>query len=147
VSKVGTDPARSEFMHRLGFPEQYGRSWYGERSKMQATDGYLAPPLDGVWATAPYLHNGSVPTLDAVLDPTLRPRFFVRPRDSTEYDLERLGWRHEVLDHGKADEPDPERKLRIFDTTLYGKGNAGHDFAADLTPSERRELLEYLKTL
>lgn len=147
LKKVGTDPARNEFMHRLEFAAHYGATWYGQKSKMQPTEGYLAPPLDGVWATAPYLHNGSVPTLEALLDPTLRPKYFTRGRDSTAYDLERVGWEHEVLDHGQAAEPDPARRARIYDTTLYGKGNQGHEFGARLSADERRAVLEYLKTL
>ncbi|MBL8954056.1 MAG: hypothetical protein JNK82_24985 [Myxococcaceae bacterium] len=139
LKKVGTDPARSEFMHTLQFAKHYGETWYGEKSKLEATDGYLAPPLDGIWATAPYLHNGSVPTLDAVLDPSLRPTFFVRSRDSTTYDLGRVGWEYEVVSNGQS--PD------TYDTTRYGKGNQGHTFGAVLTPLERRQVLEYLKTL
>jgi mono/diheme cytochrome c family protein len=142
VDKIGTDPARNAFMHDLGFAEHYAKSWYGENSKMGATKGYLAPPLDGIWATAPYLHNASVPTLDAVLDPALRPTYFIRSRDSRDYDLERVGWRYETLQT-----PDDKRKAATFDTTRYGKGNGGHTFAVKLSASERRAVLEYLKTL
>jgi cytochrome c5 len=138
LEKVGTDPARNAFMHELPFAEHYGKSWYGEHSKLEATNGYLAPPLDGVWATAPYLHNASVPTLDAVLDPRLRPKLFLRSRDSRDYDLERVGWKYEVV---AAPGPD------VFDTTLYGKGNEGHRFAEPLSDEERHAVLEYLKTL
>jgi hypothetical protein len=133
LEKVGTDPARSRFMHELPFAEHYAKSWYGEHSKLEATNGYLAPPLDGVWATAPYLHNASVPTLDAVLDPRKRPRVFKRSRDSRDYDLKRVGWKY-------VEEPE-------FDTSLYGKSNEGHTFAADLSDEERAAVLEYLKTL
>src|SRR5690606_39207288 len=49
LKKVGTDPARSRFMHELGFAQHYGATWYGERSKLEPTDGYVAPPLDGIW--------------------------------------------------------------------------------------------------
>ncbi len=142
LDKIGTDPARNAFMHDLGFADHYAKSWYGEKSKMAATKGYLAPPLDGVWATAPYLHNASVPTLDAVLDPALRPTYFIRSRDSRDYDLERVGWRYETLQA-----PDDKRKTATFDTTQYGKGNGGHTFAVKLSASERRAVLEYLKTL
>jgi len=147
LEKIGTDPARSRFMHELQFGKHYGETWYGEKSKLEATAGYLAPPLDGIWATAPYLHNGSVPTLDAVLDPSLRPKYFVRSRDSTTYDLERVGWQHEVVSHGQAEEADPARRAAIYDTTLFGKGNGGHTYGEPLTPLERRQVLEYLKTL
>lgn len=147
LEKVGTDPARANFMRDLPFAEHYNKTWFGEHSTMAATGGYIAPPLDGIWATAPYLHNGSVPTLDAVLDPDLRPRYFVRSRDSRTYSLERVGWEVETLDHGQAQEVDPERRRQIYDTTLFGKSNQGHTFAAKLSPDNKRALLEYLKTL
>lgn len=147
LAVVGTDPARSEFMRALGFADHYNRSWYGERSQMRATEGYVAPPLDGVWASAPYLHNGSVPTLAALLDPAARPTYFIRAWSSRSYDRERVGWQIEAVDHGQSGEPDPERRRLIYDTTQRGKSNAGHTFAAGLTPDERAALLEYLKTL
>jgi mono/diheme cytochrome c family protein len=139
LAKVGTDPARNDFMHRMNFAEHYNRTWFGKRSTMAATEGYIAPPLDGVWATAPYLHNGSVPTLEAVLDPALRPSCFLRARDSRRYDLERVGWEHET--------PKDCSGVAVFDTSLYGKGNGGHEFGLRLDPAERRAVLEYLKTL
>ncbi len=139
LAKVGTDPARNDFMHRLSFAEHYNRTWFGKHSSMSATEGYIAPPLDGVWATAPYLHNGSVPTLEAVLDPALRPTCFLRARDSRRYDLARVGWEHEV--------PASCTGTAVFDTRLYGKGNGGHEFGLRLDSDERRAVLEYLKTL
>src|SRR5256885_8025425 len=48
--------------------------------------GYIAPPLDGIWATAPFFHNGSVPTLEGVLDSTKRPAKWTRSFVSTDYD-------------------------------------------------------------
>ncbi len=139
LSKVGTDAARNDFMHRLDFAQHYNRTWFGKRSTMAATDGYVAPPLDGVWATAPYLHNGSVPTLEAVLDPALRPTCFLRTRDSRKYDLDRVGW--------DATVPSVCAGPAVYDTALYGKGNQGHEFGLRLEPGERRAVLEYLKTL
>jgi mono/diheme cytochrome c family protein len=148
LERIGTDAARHDFMGKLGFAAHYNDSWYGERSRMAATAGYLAPPLDGVWATAPYLHNGSVPTLAALLDPSQRPTYFVRSRDSRAYELDsQVGWQVEVLDHGQAEERDAQRRRYLFDTTLYGKGSGGHTFGQALTAPERRAVLEFLKTL
>lgn len=73
--------------------------------------GYQAPPLYGVWASAPYLHNGSVPTVSQVLDPSLRPAIWQRKLRVSEdgkvkgfdlnvddaYDLESLGWVYDEL--------------------------------------------------
>ncbi len=139
VWRVGTDPARNDFMHRLDFAAHYNKTWFGKRSRMEATSGYIAPPLDGVWATAPYLHNGSVPTIEALLTPSLRPKCFARTRDSRRYDLQRLGW--------DATVPAACEGPAVYDTTLYGKGNQGHTYGLELPPEARRAVLEYLKTL
>ncbi|MFM7200164.1 MAG: hypothetical protein ACKO6N_05180 [Myxococcota bacterium] len=147
LQKVKTDPARADFMNRLPYAQHYNQTWFGETSQLTPTNGYVAPPLDGIWASAPYLHNGSVPTLEALLDPEKRPTYFVRSRNSRDYDLQAVGWKHEVLPYGQAQAPDPTLKRTIYDTTLYGKSNQGHDFGARLTSEERRQVLEYLKTL
>jgi hypothetical protein len=142
LEEVDTDPARSQFMHQLGFAAHYDKTWFAERSHMEETSGYVAPPLDGVWATAPYLHNGSVPTLDALLNPSKRPKYFRRGRDSREYDLERVGWKYPVVT------PPYDGSARdVYDTTKFGCGNGGHEFGLELSDEERPAVLEYLKTL
>jgi cytochrome c peroxidase len=60
----------------------------------------MAPPLDGIWITAPYLHNGSVPTLEALLNSSLRPRYWSRNFKKKEYDYEKIGWKHTVHETG-----------------------------------------------
>jgi hypothetical protein len=95
--------------------------------------GYKARPLNGVWATAPYLHNGSVLSLDQLLKPAVeRARTF--HVGSQEFDPVNVGFRD-----------DPHQPL--FDTTLEGNSNSGHEYGAGLAPEERRDLLEYLKSL
>jgi hypothetical protein len=110
---------------------------------------YMARPLDGVWATPPYLHNGSVPNIDALLSPVAeRPKtFWLGHR---EYDPVHLGYRFDELPGGFE-----------FDTALAGNHNTGHEFddpfdegtkrpgriGRKLSPEERRALIEYLKTL
>lgn len=146
---VGTDPAlalgASQFSQR--FVDWYRDSFYGERSRIEPQPGYVAPPLDGVWATAPFLHNGSVPTLAALLDSRARPRFWTRDVDRRAYDLDAVGWRSIALDHGQRDVDDPGERVRIYDTTLPGYSNAGHTYGDRLSDDERRAVLEYLKTL
>jgi hypothetical protein len=141
VDKVGTDPE----LHRGSgqFAERY-RAWfngsfYGEISRLVTDVGYVAPPLDGVWATAPYFHNGSVPTLAAVLDRSQRPHRFVRSRGAGDYDLEAVGWRTAVADVADS--------KWVYDTGRPGYSNAGHTFGDELDAGERRAVLEYLKTL
>ncbi len=96
---------------------------------------YKARPLNGIWASAPYLHNGSVPTLaDMLLPAAERPEVFWVGR--REFDPERVGFR---VEEGPG--------LMRFDTSVPGNGNGGHELAARLTEEERRALLEYLKSL
>ncbi|MDR0781462.1 MAG: hypothetical protein LBF16_12355 [Pseudomonadales bacterium] len=111
---------------------------------LQAPGAYKARPLDGIWATAPYLHNGSVPDLYALLSPVAeRPRRFYT--GNLEFDPARVGYRS-----GKA------AGLFAFDTAKPGNANRGHEFSNQpgpgvigpaLSTDERRALVEYLKTL
>jgi len=112
---------------------------------VRAPLSYKVRPLNGIWATAPYLHNGSVPNLYALLSPVSeRPtKFYLGNR---EYDPVNVGYRSEEFPGGFE-----------FDTTIRGNSNAGHQFTNApnelgrigrlLTPEERRALIEYLKTL
>ena len=110
-----------------------------------AGGGYVAPPLDGIWATAPYLHNGSVPTLWHLLNPAERPA--VWRRTETGYDAERVGLEVEALDAMPPERLPPSVRRGYFDAGRPGKSAAGHDFPAPLAAEEKRALLEYLKTL
>lgn len=106
------------------------------------TRGYKADVLHGIWAQAPYLHNGSVPTLYHLLNPEERPEKFVR--GNINYDEKGVGfvW-HKAPEKGEYD------GVRAFeyDTTLQGNGNTGHTAGADLPNDAKAALLEYLKTL
>lgn len=96
---------------------------------------YKARPLEGIWATAPYLHNGSVPNLAALLKPPKDrdPTFFVGSR---QYDFEKVGF-----------DSSPGSSAFVFDTTKSGNSNAGHEYGTDLCPQEKEDLIEFLKTL
>lgn len=106
---------------------------------------YKARPLAGVWATAPFLHNGSVPSLYQLLSPQdeRATTFF---KGTFEYDPRHLGYRTEAFTNGFK-----------FDTRITGNHNSGHEFRAGklgngvigrlLQPQERWALLEYLKVL
>jgi mono/diheme cytochrome c family protein len=146
---VGTDPEYALAAtdgRRDRFYEWVARSPYGETVETAPARGYIAPPLDGVWATAPYLHNGSVPDMATLLHSDTRPQFW-RHAAPRGYDETTLGWRWEALEHGQAAEPDRAARARIYDTTRTGYGNQGHRFGDDLSEDERRALIEYLKTL
>jgi hypothetical protein len=135
----------------------YNQSWFAQEKRPDGkigypvvpAIGYQAPPLDGIWATAPYLHNGSVPTLYDVLNSKTRPKIFTRSfkTDAEAYDPVKIGWKVQILEDG----PDPgmasfERR-KVYDTTQPGRGNQGHTFADHFNESERRAVIEYLKTL
>jgi hypothetical protein len=115
------------------------------KNGIQGPLAYKVRPLDGIWATPPYLHNGSVPNLYLLLSPVKeRPTTFYLGR--REYDPVNVGYRYDELAGGFE-----------FDTTKRGNYNTGHEFNDDktnsgvigrgLTPDERRALVEYLKTL
>jgi hypothetical protein len=89
------------------------------------TQGYVAPPLDGLWARAPYLHNGSVPTLRHLLVPSLRTQAQKFVRGAISYDTKNLGWAWEADRLAKLLPENPS--ARLFDAGQDGQSNAGHD--------------------
>jgi hypothetical protein len=108
------------------------------RPNMVKQVGYQSPPLDGLWMRAPYLHNGSVPTLRDLLEPVdKRTKVFYSGYDvydstnvgfvSQGAEAERVGWRHDV--------------------STRGDGNQGHNYGTDLNQEEKSALIEYMKTL
>lgn len=150
LATIGTDPAMAAFAtdgRADRFSRWVSQSFYGELAASAPAPGYIAPPLDGVWATAPYLHNGSVPTIEALLDSRIRPTFWTRSFESEDYDSATLGWRYRSLPHGKTAVRDRKERARIYDTTLPGYSKGGHTFGDSLSAEERRALLEYIKTL
>jgi mono/diheme cytochrome c family protein len=136
-----------EYTNQSWFAKEVGPD--GQLFQLEHHRGYQAPPLDGIWATAPYFHNGSVPTVYHVLQSKARPRFFTRSfrTEKDDYDPGKLGWKITVLERG----PDPKlpgvERRRIYDTTRPGLGNGGHTFGDDFSEEERMAVIEYLKTL
>ena len=112
-----------------------GRPW--DFSHFRKTNGYANMPLDGIWLRAPYLHNGSVPTLkDLLKPPGDRPKVFYRGYDV--YDFDNVGF--------VSDGPEAERVGFRYDTTRTGNGNQGHEYGTDLSQREIDDLIEFLKT-
>ncbi len=141
---IGTDPARAEGISDK-MVAHYNTTWFAEHYKGdEEMTGYQAPPLDGIWATAPYLHNGSVPTLYQLLKSSERPAKFLRPASTgfENYDTAKVGWKAEPADKDSKVEP-----KRIFDSSRWGLGNKGHTFGDKLGEDQRMDLIEYLKTL
>jgi mono/diheme cytochrome c family protein len=130
--KLGIDPAR-----------QWAMNGWGRGTLVRTMDGYKARPLHGIWATPPFLHNGSVRTLYEMLLPAAQRQktFFVGSR---EFDPREVGYRDEAVPWAFA-----------FDTSLDGNHNTGHQFADGgpgtigplLTHAERLAIIEYVKVL
>ena len=105
------------------------------QSKYEPQLQYKAPPLNGVWAAGPYLHNGSVPNIyEVLLPPDQRSRKFSVGR--REFDPVKVGFVSE-----------PGDGPFLFDTSRKGNRNTGHPFGAHLTDAERWQVIEYLKTI
>ncbi len=137
AAEVGTDRHRLEaFTPQVAaITNAQGRGYPWRFDGYHVSNGYANVLLDGVWARAPYLHNGSVPTLRDLLEPVeRRPAVFYRGGDI--YDQQRGGF-----------ESDPAAAGSFrYDTALPGNGRDGHLYGVDLTPGEKDALVEYLKT-
>jgi Cytochrome c len=124
------------------FVEWFNNSWFAmgdHPARLEPFNGYIAPPLDGIWVTAPYLHNGSVPDLETLLNSKERPRYWSRDFDNPEYDYKKLGWKYSVHDSAQG--------TTVYNTDLPGYGNYGHRYGDKLNDKERKAIIEYLKTL
>ena len=143
---IGTDPARAKGISDK-LIAHYNKTWFAEQYKADdEMTGYQAPPLDGIWATAPYFHNGSVPTLHGVLQSSDRPSRFLRPPSTgfENYDTTDVGWKAEAAPDEKTSTINPKQ---IFDSSRWGLSNKGHTFGDKLSEVQRMDLIEYLKTL
>jgi mono/diheme cytochrome c family protein len=153
IEKIGTDPSRlnsytwllavnqstlyAGYEKDWGFNEPYPQRFH----QFQKTHGYANMPLDGIWLRAPYLHNGSVPNLRELLEPSsTRTTVFYRGNDV--FDPQNVGFVSNVATQGG-------QEFYRFETAQRGNGNQGHEgleYGTELPPDEKRALLEYLKT-
>jgi hypothetical protein len=134
LAAVGTDPHRlASFTPGLvtAFHSIHENPFiFGSYSK---TEGYANLPIDGTWARAPYLHNGSVPTLWDLLQPVeKRPAKFYKGYGV--YDPVKVGF--------VSDQP----TSYLLDTTVAGNSNEGHLYGTELSDEEKQDLIEFLKT-
>ena len=162
LSEIGTDPNRLEnYLKPLGsrnfakalqetsqayidVANQDAGITAAEAARMSAghpnvwrdTNGYVARSLAGIWSTAPYLHNGSVPTIWHLLKSSdQRPKKF--SVGDSNYDPEKVGFVSEVSESSRF----------VFDTSQSGNSNGGHDYGTSLTDAARMSLIEYRKSL
>ncbi|MNC84788.1 hypothetical protein D3C83_03560 [compost metagenome] len=140
LSDIGTDPYRLNSYTVEFAANQYSLfpdSPYRFR-RFRKTDGYANHPLDGIWGRAPYLHNGSVPTLlDLLQPPERRPAAFYRGYDV--YDQERVGFVSDVAEENG-------RRFFRFDTSVPGNSSSGHVYGTTLSDDDKRAIVEYMKT-
>jgi hypothetical protein len=140
VAEVGTDPLRAELFTKEQaarfnkFLAELETSGYqpSKEEGLRSTGKYWAASMAGVWARSPYLHNGSVRTMQELLTPPAQ-RTKTFHRGSQDYDATQMGY----ADAGSY----------VFDTSTRGSSNAGHDYGTALTTDQKRDLIEYLKTL
>ena len=140
IADIATDPARLDSYTRdLAVNQATLYAGYPHRFRhFRKTWGYANMPLDGIWLRAPYLHNGSVPSLRDLLEPPAqRPTRFWRGYDV--YDPDRVGF----VTHG----PEAERIGTVHDVGARGGSNRGHAFGTTLPAADKADLLEYLKTM
>jgi mono/diheme cytochrome c family protein len=142
AEEVGTDRERLKSWSKQAAIEsnKVVRNFGIERRGLVENEpsGYIAAFLDGIWLRAPYLHNGSVPTLRDLLKPVPeRPKVFHRGFDV--YDPENVGF---VTQGAEA-----QRIGTKYDVSERASGNHGHEFGVNLSAAEKDALIEYLKTL
>lgn len=150
VDIVGTDPEYARVQVESGLSRWFNASWYARTepfARSEPSMAYIAPPLDGIWITAPYLHNDSVPTLEALLDSTKRPTYWRRSFRDDDYNFNTVGWNYQTIPVDEQARPTRPLDRNTYDTTIPGYGNQGHDYGDHLSDTERRALIEYLKTL
>ena len=146
IEDIGTDPGRLDSYTYETLSNQNTLfadiSYRGKDQRFKnfrKTNGYANMPLDGVWLRAPYLHNGSVPTLRDLLEkPDNRPEVFYRGYDV--FDRDKVGFISDVAEENG-------KEYFKFDTNLPGNSNSGHLYGTDLESKDKTALVEYLKTL
>ena len=154
IGDIGTD--RWLMVQQTGAAHQRFRAWgekaflnmYHEGMSVELHQGYIAPPLTGVWATAPYFHNGSVPSLEAVLNSKIRPKYWRKLGvvEGTDYDTQHAAVKYSQESYGQA-QTLPLLKRYVYDTTLDGYGNQGHTYGDQLSDQDRQAVMEFVKTL
>jgi hypothetical protein len=152
LDSIGTDPDRwqsytqnfsaAQNMLYAGYPWRF--------THFRKTGGYANQPLDGIWARSPYLHNGSVPTLRDLLDPSgcldtnpcqHRPDKWYRGSDIL--DTAKVGYQYNGYGYDVKD-------LFLYDTSIPGNSNRGHEgktYGTDLPDADKDDIVEYMKTL
>lgn len=153
VKNVGTDPYRYLGMKSLEKLNDLDISKKNE-ILIEAQQGYVPPPLVGIWARWPYMHNNSIPSLCELLKPSAeRAKLFIQGpaiNPNTDFDRECNGY----PEGAKVPASWRQRKELAYDTSKKGMGNFGHDegiFIENgkdlLSPDDKKDLIKFLQTL
>jgi mono/diheme cytochrome c family protein len=149
AGSVGTDMSRSEAFS-TALKTAIDKTHHGKHHLDAAATGVIAAPLlSGVWASAPYFTNGSVPTIRHLLEPETRPQRFVTGGHTLDLDRVGVGGKLSAIGtweypHGYSSYSQPA----LIDTTQAGYSNRGHEAEVlGLTADDRSDLIEYLKLL
>jgi len=141
IDRIRTDRHRLDSYTDVFAANQYALYPESEYrfTHFRKTRGYANHPLDGIWARAPYLHNGSVPTLlDLLSAPAERPKVFYRGNDV--FDRQRVGFVSNL-------KTERGRTFTEYDTALPGNGNGGHEYGISLPLADKLAIVEYMKGL
>lgn len=144
LAYIGTDRGRLDsYTYDLAVNQSQLYTGYDEYRfrNFRKTFGYANMPLDGIWLRAPYLHNGSVPTLRDLLEPAARrPHSFYRGYDV--YDQRKVGFAADVA-------TEAGRRYFLYDTSIAGNSNRGHEgkaYGTELPDADKDALVEFMKT-
>jgi cytochrome c5 len=150
VDLVGTDRTNLDsYTYELAVSQDTNYAGTPYRfTHFRKTNGYANMPLDGIWLRGPYLHNGSVPTLRDLLEPSgckgpaavTRPLTFYRGYDVI--DPVKVGFISTVAEENG-------RRFSLYDTRLPGSHNCGHEgkgYGTELPPADKDAIVEYMKT-
>jgi mono/diheme cytochrome c family protein len=142
AAEVGTDSQRVHMWTETARDtyNNYREGYDWDFKAFRKVSGYVAEPLAGAWLNAPYLHNGSVPTLrDLLMQPAERPVTFVRG-------LDLIDGRNGGFVAPPCDPRRPPAEGFCYDTRLIGNSNRGHLYGTTLPDAEKSDLLAYLLT-
>jgi len=154
LERVGTDSDRLDYVTE-DFLEHVRSSPLSDLIQLSEYAGkrmYVAPRLHAIWARFPYLHNGSVPTLRDMLEPaSKRPTLFslAEAGEYKRFDQKRGGL---TMPDNAATllsliQDESEHRRWVYDTSLKGQSNQGHEKFTDLSDTVKDDIVEYLKTL
>ena len=143
IGNVGTDDRRAHSFNQVT-ADKVNSTIYKKDLIATSSNKYVGTPLSGIWQSAPYIHNGSVPTMFDLLNPKTRPSQFMIGGHALDY--EKLGLKIDANGNYPKDYK-PWSKAELYDTKQLGHSNFGHNYGEELSQMDKKALIEYLKLL